>query len=56
MLNLGARYQFKLLGAPAVLRVQLQNAFNRDPWTVGYSPGFFTFPPRTGLAYLTVDF
>jgi iron complex outermembrane receptor protein len=54
-LNLGARYQFKLLGAPAVLRVQLQNAFDNHPWTVAYSPGFFTFPPRTGLAYLTVD-
>jgi len=45
-----------LLGAPALLRVQLQNAFNKYAWNIAYCPGFSQFPPRTGLAYLTVDF
>jgi iron complex outermembrane recepter protein len=55
LLNLGARYQFKLWGAPATLRMQMQNALNAYIWNVNYSPGFIQFAPRTYLAYLTVD-
>jgi iron complex outermembrane recepter protein len=54
-LNIGARYQFKLLGAPAMLRLQLVNALNAYFWNIFFSPGFSQFQPRTGLAYLTVD-
>jgi len=55
VLNLGARYQFKLWSAPATLRTQLQNAFNAYIWNIAYNPGFLQFAPRTVLAYLTVD-
>ena len=54
-LNVGARYRFELLGAPATLRTQVQNATNSYIWNIGYSPGFYQFGPRTFLAYLTVD-
>ena len=55
IVNPGARYQFKIAGAPATLRAQLQNAFNAYIWNIGYSPGYLQFPPRTYLVYLTVD-
>jgi iron complex outermembrane receptor protein len=55
VLNLGARYRFNILGAPATLRVQLQNVTNVYFWNVQFSPGFLQFAPRTFLAYLTVD-
>jgi iron complex outermembrane recepter protein len=55
IVNPGARYQFRIAGAPATLRAQLQNAFNAYIWNIGYSPGFLQFPPRTYLVYLTVD-
>ncbi len=55
IVNPGARFQFKIAGAPATLRAQLQNAFNAYIWNIGLSPGLFQFPPRTYLLYLTVD-
>lgn len=55
MLTLGARYRFKLLGAPATLRAQVQNATNFYIWNVNFSPGFSQLSPRTFLAYLTVE-
>jgi iron complex outermembrane recepter protein len=55
VLNLGARYKFTLLGAPATLRVQGQNLANVYFWNIGFSPGFFEFPPRSAVAYVTVD-
>jgi iron complex outermembrane recepter protein len=51
----GGRYRFKLWGAPATLRVEVQNATNFYIWNYGYSPGFYQFPPRQYLAYLAVD-
>jgi iron complex outermembrane recepter protein len=56
VLNVGARYRFKVLGAPATLRVQLQNATNYNFWFVASSPGFSQFSPRSLFGYLTVDF
>jgi hypothetical protein len=35
---LGGRYRFKLLGAAATQRVQVQNATNFYFWNMGYSP------------------
>jgi iron complex outermembrane recepter protein len=55
VLNVGARYRFKVLGAPATLRVQLQNATNYNFWFVASSPGFSQFSPRSLFGYLTVD-
>jgi iron complex outermembrane recepter protein len=52
----GGRYRFKLLGAPATLRVQVQNATNYYFWNMGYSPGFSQVQPRAYFAYLTADF
>jgi iron complex outermembrane recepter protein len=54
-LSLGARYRFELLGAPATLRTQVQNATNSYIWNIASSPGFYQLTPRTFLAYLTVD-
>jgi len=51
----GGRYRFKLWGAPATLRVQVRNATNFYFWDMGYSPGFYQFPPRSYFAYLTAD-
>jgi iron complex outermembrane receptor protein len=53
--NLGVRYQTRVFGPPATLRVQVQNLTNAYIWNVGLSPGFFQFAPRTGIAYLTID-
>jgi hypothetical protein len=55
VVNPGARYQFKFAGAPATLRVQLQNVLNAYIWNIGNSPGFQQFAPRTYLVYLTID-
>jgi iron complex outermembrane receptor protein len=56
VLFVGARYRFKLLGAPATLRVQVQNATNFYFWNMGYSPGFSQIQPRSYFGYLTADF
>jgi iron complex outermembrane receptor protein len=55
VVNPGARYQFKIAGAPATLRAQLQNVFDAYIWNIGNSPGFLQFAPRTYMVYLTVD-
>jgi iron complex outermembrane receptor protein len=56
VLNIGGRYKFSILGSPATLRVQIQNATNYYFWFISYSPGFSQFPPRALFGYLTVDF
>src|SRR5580700_4529624 len=55
VLFVGGRYRFKLLGAPATLRVQVQNATNYYFWNMGYSPGFSQIQPRAYFAYLAAD-
>jgi iron complex outermembrane recepter protein len=55
-LGVGGRYRFKLWGAPATLRVQVQNAANFYIWNYGYSPGFSQWPPRAYFGYVTADF
>ena len=55
-LAVGGRYRFKLSGAPATLRVQVQNATNFHFWNYGYSPGFSQLQPRAYFGYLTADF
>jgi len=55
VLAVGGRYRFKLWGAPATLRVQVQNATNFYIWNYGYSPGFSQWPPRAYFGYLTAD-
>jgi TonB dependent receptor len=53
--NIGARYRFHILNAPATLRLQVSNLTNANIWSIGYSPGFFQYPPRAYLGYITVD-
>ena len=54
---LGARYRFKLLGAPATLRVQAQNLTDTYFWNLAFSsPIFSQYQPRAFFGYLTADF
>jgi iron complex outermembrane receptor protein len=55
VLNIGDRYKFNIMGAPATLRMQIQNLTNSYIWNIGLSPGFFQFAPRSFVTYLTVD-
>ncbi len=54
-LAVGGRYRFTLWGAPATLRVQVQNGGNFYLWNMGYSPGFSQLQPRAYFAYLAAD-
>jgi iron complex outermembrane recepter protein len=57
VIALGGRYRFTLLGAPATLRVQVQNLTNIYFWNLGInSPTFSQFQPRALFGYLTADF
>jgi iron complex outermembrane recepter protein len=56
VMALGGRYRFTILGAPATLRVQVQNLANSYFWNLAYSPGFSQFPSRGFFGYLTADF
>jgi iron complex outermembrane recepter protein len=57
LLALGGRYRFKILGAPATLRVQAQNLTNTYFWNLSYSAPLFTqYQPRAFFGYLTADF
>ena len=54
-LDLGMRYRFKLLGKPAVLRVQGLNVTNRAEWDVVGSNALTVHQPRQFYAKLTTD-
>jgi iron complex outermembrane receptor protein len=57
LVNLGARYRFTILKAPATLRVQVQNLTNTYFWNLSFnSPTFSQYQPRAVFAYLTTDF
>jgi iron complex outermembrane recepter protein len=56
-LDVGGRFKLSLVGAPATLRVQVQNVLNAREWNILFNPGFFQYPPpRSVVAMLTVDF
>ena len=56
VLNLGARYEFRVLGKNSTLRVQVQNVPDSYWWGIAYTPGYFIFPARrTVFAYVTTD-
>jgi iron complex outermembrane receptor protein len=55
VLNVGGRIKFRMMGAPASLRMQVQNLANAYIWNIALSPGFFQFASRAFVAYLTVD-
>jgi iron complex outermembrane recepter protein len=54
---LGGRYRFKILGASATLRVQVQNLTNVYFWNLSFNAPLFTqYQPRAFFGYLTADF
>ena len=54
---LGGRYRFKLLGAPATLRLEVQNLTNVYFWNLAFNaPVFGQYQPRAFFGYLTADF
>jgi iron complex outermembrane receptor protein len=56
VVTLGGRYRFKILGAPATLRVQAQNLTNAYFWNLSFNAPLFTqYPPRAFFGYLTAD-
>jgi len=54
-LDIGMRYRFKLLGKPAVLRVQGFNVTNNPGWDVAGSNALTVHQPRQFSAKLTTD-
>jgi iron complex outermembrane receptor protein len=57
LVALGGRYRFKILGAPATLRVQVQNLTNIYFWNLSFNAPLFTqYQPRALFCYLTADF
>jgi iron complex outermembrane receptor protein len=57
LVALGGRYRFKILGAPAALRVQVQNLTNIYFWNLSFNAPLFTqYQPRAFFCYLTADF
>jgi iron complex outermembrane receptor protein len=53
---LGGRYRFRLMGAPATFRLQVQNLTNTYYWNLSFnSPEFFQYQPRAFFGYLTMD-
>ncbi len=55
-IDLGARYRFELRGAPAVLRVQVENLFDAGGWNPTSSGGFENEGPRAFTVELAADF
>ena len=57
LVALGGRYRFRILGAPATLRVQVQNLTNIYFWNLSFNAPLFTqYQPRALFCYLTADF
>jgi iron complex outermembrane receptor protein len=57
LVTLGGRYRFKILGAPATLRLQVQNLTNVYFWNLSFNAPLFTqYQPRAVFGYLTADF
>jgi iron complex outermembrane receptor protein len=51
----GWRYLFKVDGKSASVRFQVLNLTNTDIWSIGYSPGFSQYGPRTIQTTFTID-
>ena len=55
IVDLGARYRFRLAGAPAVLRLQATNLFNTYGWDVEGNNAFVYIQSRQVVARLAMD-
>jgi iron complex outermembrane receptor protein len=56
LVDVGARYRFKLRGAPATLRAQVTNAFDIYRWKVGGNSAFRFIDERRLILSLAADF
>ncbi len=56
VLNLGARYNFKVADVPAALRAQVLNVADAFGWNVGPTGTIFAKSPRRFFVTLTADF
>lgn len=56
LLNLGARYRFKLSGNTAILRLSVSNVFNAYGFDLRGAGAYDMIPGRRAQAYLSVDF
>jgi iron complex outermembrane receptor protein len=56
VVNLGARYRFKMNGADWLVRPVLLNAFDEYGWNVSSSGGFTYIAPRALTLQLVADF
>ena len=56
VVNLGARYRFKLAGGNWLIRPVLFNLFDQYGWNVSSSGGFTYIAPRAATLQLVADF
>jgi len=56
LIDIGARYRFKLGRSPATFRVQMQNVSNTFAWSIVGSNSYGLMDKRRFTAFLTVDF
>lgn len=56
VLDIGARYRFRIGNAPATLRVQVANLTNSYAWSVSGGNSYGLMDGRRALAFLVVDF
>lgn len=56
LIDIGARYRFKLGRSPATFRVQMQNATNKFAWSIVGSNSYGLMDKRRFTAFLAVDF
>ncbi len=56
VVNLGARYRFKMAGGSWLIRPVLLNVFDEYGWNVSSSGGFTYIGPRAGTLQLVADF
>ncbi len=56
LIDLGARYRFKLGKSPATFRVQMQNVTNAFAWSIVGSNSYGLMDKRRFTAFLAVDF
>lgn len=56
LLDLGARYRFKIGASPATFRIQMQNVTNAFAWNIVGSNSYGLMDKRRFTAFLAVDF
>ncbi len=56
LVDIGARYRFKLAGSRALLRVQITNLFDTQGFELRSAGSYLAMPGRLAQAYVTMDF